>query len=199
MFGGRWAVVVLVAGVLAVTGCSSENGDDGDGSAAKPSGPVVSTSTTAPVSASPGSTPPGSPAPAPPASHSSSAPASPTGAASPVPVSGPDQELVTMVVTGGFAGVRKQVTLRGDGTLHTDDKGERAVRRAGPADFTELRTLLGDPALDGVSDLTRNMEAADLFQYTLRFDGRTVVTDRSAEEPALDRLIEALSAWLPDR
>lgn len=118
---------------------------------------------------------------------------------SPVPVTGPDQVLVTMEVTGGFAGVRKQVTLRGDGTVHTDDKGERAVRRVGAAEFAELRTLLGDPALDDVSDFTRNMEAADLFQYTLRFDGRTVMTDRSAEEPALDRLLGALSEWLPGR
>ncbi|MDQ1043195.1 hypothetical protein QFZ76_001431 [Streptomyces sp. V4I2] len=38
-----------------------------------------------------------------------------------------------------------------------------------------------------------------MFQYTLGFDGRTVVTDRSAEQPALDRLIDALSEWLPEQ
>uniref|UniRef100_A0AAU1I6Y2 Uncharacterized protein n=1 Tax=Streptomyces sp. NBC_00180 TaxID=2903632 RepID=A0AAU1I6Y2_9ACTN len=119
--------------------------------------------------------------------------------ASPVPVTGPDQVLVTMVVTGGYAGVHKEVTLRGDGSVHTDDKGERAVRRTGAAEFTELRTLLGDPALDEVSDFTKDTEGADMFQYTLRFDGRTVMTDRSVAEPALDRLVDALSEWLPER
>ncbi|WP_406418230.1 hypothetical protein [Streptomyces sp. NBC_01614] len=106
---------------------------------------------------------------------------------------------MTMVVTGGYAGVHKEVTLRGDGSVHTDDKGERAVRRTGAAEFTELRTLLGDPALDEVSDFTKDTEGADMFQYTLRFDGRTVMTDRSVAEPALDRLVDALSEWLPER
>ncbi|MFI6012770.1 hypothetical protein ACIBAG_28835 [Streptomyces sp. NPDC051243] len=104
-----------------------------------------------------------------------------------------------MVITGGFAGVHQEVTLRGDGTVHISDQGGRAVRRTGKAEFTELRTLLGDPALDDVSDFSMNTEAADMFQYTLRFDGRTVMTDRYAEEPALDRLIDALSGFLPDR
>ncbi|MEV7000951.1 hypothetical protein AB0N62_25140 [Streptomyces sp. NPDC093982] len=106
---------------------------------------------------------------------------------------------MTMVVTGGYAGVHKEVTLRGDGSVHTDDKGERAVRRTGAAEFTELRTLLGDPALDEVSDFTKDTEGADMFQYTLRFDGRTVMTDRSVDEPALGRLVDALSEWLPER
>ncbi|MFJ2262955.1 hypothetical protein ACIOKD_32395 [Streptomyces sp. NPDC087844] len=59
------------------------------------------------------------------------------------------------------------------------------------------QTLLGDPALDDVPATTVDKGAADLFRYTLRFDGRTVVTDRSAERPPLDRLIDALGTWLP--
>ncbi|MEV1067740.1 hypothetical protein [Streptomyces sp. NPDC050263] len=103
-----------------------------------------------------------------------------------------------MTISGGFAGVNKEVILRGDGTVRTADKGESAVRRTTAAQFTKLRTLLGDPALDDVPTFTMNMGAADLFQYTLRFDGRTVMTDRSSEEPALDRLIDALEKWLPE-
>lgn len=34
-----------------------------------------------------------------------------------------------------------------------------------------------------------------MFQYTLRFNDRTVLTDRSAGQPALDRLIDALGPF----
>ncbi|WP_420075937.1 hypothetical protein ACOAKG_04505 [Streptomyces sp. JL3001] len=177
--------VVMVAGLLGLAGCASEQGAAGaertDGAAGAPTAasPSAPASPSTPSSPTPATPPSGSPRP------------------SPVPVTGPDQLLVTMEVTGGFAGVQKEVALRGDGTVHTTDKGERAVRRTSAAQFAELRTLLGDPTLDDVSDFTKNMQAADLFQYTLRFGGRTVRTDLSAEEPALDRLVHALSAWLP--
>ncbi|MFJ8635683.1 hypothetical protein [Streptomyces sp. NPDC093568] len=180
MFIRRVAVAVTAAGVLGTAGCSSDEG----GGVTERTDTAVSSSTGTPPSVSQSASP-------------SSVPSEARTATS-VPVTGPDQRLVTMVVTGGFAGVHQEVVLRGDGTVHTD-KGEQAVRRADPAEFTELRTLLGDPALDEVSDDTRDMEAADLFQYTLRFDGRTVMTDRSVDEPALDRLIDALSEWLPRR
>ncbi|WP_327312206.1 hypothetical protein [Streptomyces sp. NBC_01235] len=102
-----------------------------------------------------------------------------------------------MTVSGGLAGVNREVVLRGDGTVRTANRGESAVRRTTTAQFTRLRTLLGDPELDDVPAVTRDTGAADMFQYTLRFDGRTVMTDRSADEPALDRLIDALEKWLP--
>ncbi|WP_256252261.1 protealysin inhibitor emfourin [Streptomyces sp. yr375] len=102
-----------------------------------------------------------------------------------------------MTVSGGFAGVNQEVVLRGDGSVRTSDRGESEVRRTTTAQFTELRKLLADPALADVPAVTRNTGAADMFQYTLRFDGRTVTTDRSAAEPALDRLIDALAKWLP--
>lgn len=186
---GRCVAVVVAAGTLVLVGC----GSDGGAGAAEPTDGQVSASTAGSPSVSPSTAASPSVSPAP--SISPSASPSP----SPVPVTGPDQVLVTMEVTGGFAGVHKEVTLRGDGTVHTDDHGKRAVRQTSTAEFTELRTLLGDPALDEVSDVTRNTGAADLFQYTVRFDGRTVRTDRSVEEPALDRLLDALSEWLPER
>ncbi|WP_234311958.1 hypothetical protein [Streptomyces griseus] len=114
-----------------------------------------------------------------------------------MPVPGPEQKLVTMTVSGGFAGVAQRVVLRGDGTVVTTDRGRTAVRRTGAAQFGKLRTLLGDPALADVPAFTIDRGAADQFQYALQYGGRTVVTDRSADEPALDRLIDALSAWLP--
>lgn len=179
MFGRQVAVVVM-AGVLGLVGCASDAGAGAGGSEPTDvtAGPSTATSPTAASS---------------PAATSPAASDGPT----PVPVTGPDQQLVTMEVTGGFAGVRKAVTLRGDGSVHTSDKGEQGVHRTSPAQFTELRTLLGDPALDEVPNLTRDAQARDLFQYTLRFDGRTVITDRSGPAPALDRLIDALSPWLP--
>ncbi len=187
--------MVCAAAALALTGCSS--GDDG-----KAAEPTDETTVSVTVSDTPSSPVPSSLAPSssgtsgsasPPASGSVPAPASPT----PVPVTGPDQKLVTMTVTGGFAGVNRQVVLRGDGTVRTTDSGESAVRRTTAAQFTTLRTLLGDPALADVPAFAIDMGSADKFQYTLQFDGRTVMTDRSTDAPALDRLIGALEKWLP--
>jgi hypothetical protein len=121
----------------------------------------------------------------------------PSGRPSAVPTAGPRQKLVTMTVSGGFAGVRREVVVRGDGTVRTTDEGDTEVRRSGAARFARLRTLLADPALDDVPASTVDRGAADLFRYTLRFDGRTVVTDRSVRRPSLDRLIDALEEWLP--
>ncbi|WP_329332348.1 hypothetical protein OG866_05810 [Streptomyces sp. NBC_00663] len=123
--------------------------------------------------------------------------ATPTPSPTPTPVTSSGQQLVAMNISGGFAGVSQQVVLRGDGTVHARDSSRSAVRRASGAEFEELRTLLGDPALDEVPDVTVNTGAADLFRYELRFDGRTVTTDRSTRHPALDHLIDALSEFLP--
>lgn len=176
------AVVVFTAGLLGLLGCSFEGG----GAAEPPTAASTGGVTTSAASPLPNSTT---------GSASPSAPSSP----SPVPVTGPDQKLVSMTVTGGFAGVHQLVILRGDGTVYASEMGQPAVRRTSVAQFTQLRTLLGDPALADVPDFTMNMGAADMLQYTLQFNGRTVITDRSGDEPALDRLIDALSAWLPKK
>ncbi|WP_406361194.1 hypothetical protein [Streptomyces sp. NBC_01579] len=178
----RRTAMVCAAGVLALVGCSPGGG----GSMAEPTHTAVATVTASSASPSPGS---------PTSSPSVSVPASTT--PSPVPVTGAGQKLVTMTVSGGFAGVNRQVVLRGDGTVRTTDRGESVVRRTTAAQFMELRTLLGDRSLADVPGFAMNMGAADMFQYTLQFDDRTVITDRSAEEPALDRLIDALDKWLP--
>ena len=115
-----------------------------------------------------------------------------------MPVTGPEQKLVRMTVSGGFAGVRQEVILRGDGTVRADGKGRPVVHRISAARFTKLRTLLKDPALAEVPAFTIDMGAADRFQYALQFNARTVITDRSSDQPALDRLIDELSTWLPD-
>ncbi|MFI5794926.1 hypothetical protein [Streptomyces sp. NPDC051677] len=185
----RSSAMVCAVGVLVLVGCSTEGGE----SSAEPADTGRATGTAA--SAPPSSAAPSSPPPSPSPSPSASAPAS--ASPSPAPVTGPDQRLVTMTVSGGFAGVSREVVLRGDGTVRTTDRGRSAVRRTTTAQFTSLRTLLGDPALADVPSFTRNTGAADMFQYTLRFGGRTVMTDRSAEEPALDRPIDALEKWLP--
>ncbi|MET7653496.1 hypothetical protein [Streptomyces sp. NPDC005486] len=185
----RSSAMLCAAAALALAGCSSGDGDD-----RKATEPTDETVVTVSVSDTPPSAT--SPAPSSPAaSPSVSVPAS--AGPSPVPVTGPDQKLVTMTVSGGFAGVNRQVVLRGDGTVRTTDSGESAVRHTTTEQFTTLRTLLADPALADVPAFSMNMGAADMFQYTLQFGGRTVTTDRSTEVPALDRLIGALEKWLP--
>lgn len=187
---GRVSAAVAVACVLALAGCTFEGGGSTASEATETEVSAASTpaSPSEPASASPSTSPGASP------SQSPSASPSPT----PVPVRSPGQTLVSMKISGGFAGVGQSVVLRGDGTVHaSDDRKGSVVHRTTAAEFRELRLLLGDPALDDVSDVTWNMSAADMFQYEVRFDGRTVRTDRSAEEPPLDALISALSEYLP--
>lgn len=175
-------VAVCAAGALALAGCSSGGGDggtpDAKGTASAPS-----------ASASP------SPSGTPSAPASASAASVPAASASPSPA--PDRKLVTMTVTGGFAGVHQEVVLRGDGSVLATGRDGETLYDLTEARFAELRTLLGDPALEDVPDLSVGQGVADMFQYVLRFDGRTVTTDRTSAEPALDALIDALSVWLP--
>ncbi|MFI8535309.1 hypothetical protein ACIGMX_34330 [Streptomyces aquilus] len=166
------AVAMAAVGVLALTGCGAE--DSGGGT---PGSPLASDAQD-------------SRAPAPEVTAGATTP-------TPVPTADPAHQLVSLSISGGFAGVSQQVVLHGDGTVRARGNGSSATRHLRAAEFTELRTLLGDPALDEVPDVTVDTGAADLFQYRLRFDGRTVTTDRSAAHPALDRLIDALSAFLP--
>ncbi|WP_328869429.1 hypothetical protein OHT76_04570 [Streptomyces sp. NBC_00287] len=176
MIGRRTSATAALVCVAALSGCADE-------------GPAAAPTPSAVTAASP-SPSPDEPTPNP--SQASSRP--PT----PVPTTGrSDPKLVVMTVTGGFTGVHQTVILRTDGTVYTSEKGEPNVRRTTKAQFTELRTLLGDPALAEVPSFTMDMDAKDMFQYTLRIDGRTVITDRSTVEPALDRLIDALDDWLP--
>ncbi|MFF0156679.1 hypothetical protein ACFYRY_03890 [Streptomyces sp. NPDC005263] len=182
---------MVAVGLLGLVGCSS----GGDGGAAGPTGTADGRSTASVAS-------PSADSPSASASASASEPTSPSAAASAsASASGsrpsPEQKLVTMTVSGGFAGVRQEVILRGDGTVTADDKGRPVVHRTSAAQFAKLRTLLGDPALAEVPAFAIDKGAADTFQYALQFNGRTVVTDRSSPQPALDRLIDALSAWLP--
>lgn len=185
MFGRGTAAVVAVC-VLALAGCTFE----GAGSTA-PEATEIGTDVE--MSAAPTTPTPSEPASASPTTGPSASP-SPT----PVPVKSPGQTLVSMNISGGFAGVGQSVVLRGDGTVRADDSRKGSVvRRTTAAEFKELRLLLGDPALDDVSDFTIDMSAMDMFQYEVRFEGRTVHTDGSAEQPPLDRLISALREFLP--
>lgn len=99
------------------------------------------------------------------------------------------------VAGSGGAGAHRAVWPNSGGSRITgvaDDSGAvRSTTSIGPP------RNLGDPALEDVPSFTMGSGAYDSFQYTLRFGGRTVMTDRSGEEPALDRLIDALDDWLP--
>lgn len=183
--------MMCAAGVLALAGCSAGGG----GSAAEPSRTTASPTRASTAAPAPSPVSPTTDSPTPTPSGPAPASASP----SPVPVTGPEQKLVTMTVSGGFAGVSRKVVLRGDGTVRTMDRGRTTVRRTTAAQFRKLRTLLGDPALAEVPAFSMNRGAADMFQYALQYDGRTVMTDRSSDEPALDRLIDALTELLPAR
>ncbi|MFI9567596.1 hypothetical protein [Streptomyces rishiriensis] len=181
------AMVWAAAVALALAGCSA--GDDGK--AAQPTdettvGVTVSDPPPTSASASPSS----------PAAASPSA-SDPAGASPSASVTGQGRNLVTMTISGGFAGVNREVILRGGGTVRTTDRGASGAHRTTTAQFTRLRALLADPALADVPAFSLDGGAADKFRYTLQFHGRTVTTDRTADAPALKRLIDALEKWLP--
>lgn len=191
---GRGTASVVMMGALGLVGCGA-----GDGVSHLPvSSDTASASKS--TSASPSPSLSVWPSASLPGASSPSASASPSGATAtptPVPVTGPDQKLVTMTITGGFAGVQRTVILHGAGTAYTSEKGQPVVRRLSEERFLKLRTLLGDPALDDVPSFSMHAGAADMFQYTLTYDGRTVVTDQPDRVPALGRLVSALSELLP--
>ena len=181
------AIVCTAAMALALAGCSGGR----DGKAAEPTD-----------EATVGVTVSDAPPPSAPASPSSPAASASPGAPNPGTIPSASatgqsgRKLVTMTISGGFAGVNREVILRGDGTVRTTDRGASGVHRTTAAQFTRLRTLLADPALDAAPASSLDRGAADRFRYTLQFDGRTVTTDRTADKPALKRLIDALETWL---
>ncbi|MCQ9185338.1 hypothetical protein KMT30_41220 [Streptomyces sp. IBSBF 2953] len=186
--GSAIATATVTVLALALAGCSA--GDDGKAEPTDEATVGVTISDPPPSSASSASSVPSSPA----ASPSTSDPA---GASPSASVTGQGRTLVAMTITGGFAGVDREVILRGDGTVRTTDRGGSGVRRTSAAEFARLRALLADPALDKAPAFSLDGGAADKFRYTLQFDGRTITTDRTSDSPALKRLIDALEKWLP--
>ena len=108
----------------------------------------------------------------------------------------PAGTLVTMDVSGGYAGVDRGVTVAEDGacTLRERDRTHRGAPLT-PERLARLRGLLeaADLASQPADDIDPRLR--DGFHYRLRYRGRTVVTDLSGGNvPLRDavRLLEGL-------
>ncbi|MCX2183423.1 hypothetical protein KV205_23245 [Streptomyces sp. SKN60] len=106
----------------------------------------------------------------------------------------PQEDLVEVVVSGGFAGVRNKLVVHYDGswTLRRGT-GEPTTGRMTPAQVAELRAALEDPAYAQVPDRPTGRPVADGFEYAVTYAHRLVLTrDGEDRPPALQRVFDAL-------
>ncbi|MFE6101839.1 hypothetical protein ACFVQ4_17935 [Streptomyces laurentii] len=133
------------------------------------------------------------PAAPPPPPASSAAPAS---GAEPAP----QDQLVEVVVSGGFAGISHRLVVRYDGS-YTRTRGtkEPTSGRMDPAGTAALRAALEDPAYARVPERPATAPTvADGFTYQVTYGQRVVVTqDGTPRPPALQRVLDALPEDAP--
>ncbi|MEV6326998.1 hypothetical protein [Streptomyces sp. NPDC051909] len=106
----------------------------------------------------------------------------------------PQEDLVEVVVSGGFAGVRNKLVVRYDGswTLRRGT-GEPTTGRMTPDHVAALRAALEDPAYAKVPDRPTGSPVADGFEYAVTYAHRLVLTrDGEDRPPALQRVFDAL-------
>ncbi|WP_329126138.1 hypothetical protein [Streptomyces sp. NBC_01465] len=128
---------------------------------------------------------------------SGSASSAPSSAAS---ASAADAGVVSLNVSGGFAGVRRGIEIRPGGkVLVTDRKGGHTSRDLSDAERTRLGSLLD--AVDFAALPARSIDerSRDRFEYRLVHNGRTLVTDGSRDLGAADDLIAQLERWISAR
>ncbi|MFE3070220.1 hypothetical protein [Streptomyces sp. NPDC059247] len=120
-------------------------------------------------------------------------PGTATGPGTPATEPRPDEVLVEVVVSGGFAGIRNRLVVRYDGAWTSGSGGGPArTGRQSPAEAGALRAALEDPAYAQVPDRPTGRPIADGFQYELTHRGRLVVAGDGERPPALQRVFAAL-------
>ncbi|MYW69448.1 hypothetical protein GTY65_36065 [Streptomyces sp. SID8379] len=115
--------------------------------------------------------------------------------------SGSGSDAVSLSVSGGYAGVRHGVEVTPDGDVFlVDREGDRAQAKSlTPAEETKLRSLI--EAVDATALPPRSVDedARDLFEYRLKYDGRTLVTDGQRDLGPAGDLIGHLEGILAAR
>lgn len=181
---GRRALAVALLGA-AVAGCSRDGSAERSGRSpdAKPSG------------GSPPSGPPTGPAPSGGAPSSGSPSLQPTGtpSSSPTATAPTDPgsvEVVSLRITGGYAGVDRRISVRADGsyTAVRRDPGSREGRLPG-ARLDQLRGLLTDAWLGRRSPRAIDPSLRDQFHYRVAYGGHVVLTDLSGPENAAGKAL----------
>jgi hypothetical protein len=107
---------------------------------------------------------------------------------------------VALTISGGIAGVNRGIEVAPDGEVHVSDREER--REARPltaAELTGLEDSLAAVDFAEVPGRVVDMDAADMFQYRLEYEGHTVLTDQSESLGPVDEVIGRLSGHLDAR
>ncbi|MFG2824603.1 hypothetical protein ACGFX4_34880 [Kitasatospora sp. NPDC048365] len=105
----------------------------------------------------------------------------------------PQDLLVEVTVSGGFAGVDNSVVVHTDGayTIRVGSKPPRSGQLA-PAELAELRAALADPAYAKLPARPTGPPIADGFQYLVTSGHRQIVAADGDRPPALARVLGAL-------
>ncbi|MEU7484285.1 hypothetical protein [Streptomyces sp. NPDC042319] len=112
----------------------------------------------------------------------------------------PAAEDVSLAITGGMAGVSQGIEVHPDGSVVlTGRKGDPAVPDLTRAEHKKLDSLLA--AVDFADLPARSISAtsADRFEYQLKYDGHSLVTDRSTDLGPADDLIRHLETCMRAR
>ncbi|MGY0232741.1 hypothetical protein [Longispora urticae] len=100
-------------------------------------------------------------------------------------------DAVTLVRTGGFAGVRDTWTIQPDGSWASDNRS--AQKKSGKltdAQRTELTGLLKDPVLVKELKTPGTAKCADTFSYTLTFGQESYTVENCGEpRPTFGKLV----------
>ncbi|MEU8764488.1 hypothetical protein [Streptomyces sp. NPDC048659] len=180
----RYGTAALLAAAITVAGCGQAPA--APAASGTPAAPTTATTTTPGAPATPGTT---------------TAPGTATTSATPAPPTehpAPQDALVEVTVTGGFAGVDNRLVVREDGTYTTSRRGKPDESgRMTPAGLAGLRAALDDPAYARVPDRPSGAPVADGFQYTVTHTGRTVTAGDRERPAALDRVFGALPGGGP--
>ncbi|MFF0436182.1 hypothetical protein ACFYU9_28725 [Streptomyces sp. NPDC004327] len=111
----------------------------------------------------------------------------------------PQDVLVEVGVSGGFAGVGNKLVVHYDGAYTVRHGTKPPVPgRLTPAQAAELRAALEDPAYAKVPERSTGDSVRDGFTYEVTYGHRLVVTqDGAARPPALQRVFDALPGGGP--
>ncbi|MFD9795622.1 hypothetical protein ACFWXK_32255 [Streptomyces sp. NPDC059070] len=160
--------LLLLAALLAAAGCDSA---DSSADSASPS----RTGNSAQISG----TPSGPADSGPPPTATPSAPATaPTGA--------PKEQLLKVVISGGFAGRHDEIVVRQDGTYTTKKRdGSTAGGRLDAAALDRLRRHLKAAGFAALPPSPTGRPVADAFMYQYTYDGHVVLVDEMHRPQAL--------------
>ncbi|QKW09258.1 hypothetical protein HUT18_25620 [Streptomyces sp. NA04227] len=107
---------------------------------------------------------------------------------------------VSLDVSGGFAGVRRGITVTPDGEVRVRSReGERTARALDGTEQRTLAALLAEVDFGEVPARSISEQLRDGFQYRLRYEGHSVLTDRTTSLGPVDRVIDHLEKCLRGR